>query len=76
VDQVRDEQKVLDHAIDIADNLLADVPADAFALTKSQLRREGVERAARIDGSDLLEVWRRRVEDGWTARYLEQAIRR
>ncbi|MCW0214818.1 MAG: enoyl-CoA hydratase/isomerase family protein [Pseudonocardia sp.] len=76
VDEVVEPEKVLDHAIDVANRLLADVPADTFAFTKAQLRREGVERAARADTADLLEIWCRRVEDGWTARYLEQATRR
>jgi hypothetical protein len=42
-------------------------------MTKAQLRFEATERIEKADEADLVELWCRRVEDGWTARYLEQA---
>jgi enoyl-CoA hydratase len=53
-------------------------PADTFAFTKAQLRRDAVERwDARTDEADgVLALWVRRAADGWTARYLESVTRK
>lgn len=76
VDEVVESGGVLDRAVDVAERLLADIPSDAFALTKAQLRRDGLARARAVDESDVLDIWCRRVEDGWTRRYLDEATRR
>jgi enoyl-CoA hydratase len=58
---------------------LADViPADTFAHTKAQLRREAVARMDAYVDEDAAatELWIRRAGDGWTARYLESVTGR
>ncbi|GAA4700277.1 hypothetical protein GCM10023215_43730 [Pseudonocardia yuanmonensis] len=72
VDEVVAPDALLDQAVAAADAFAVGAPADAFALTKAQLRREGADRIARADPGEVLEMWCRRVDDGWTARYLEQ----
>ena len=58
--------------------LAAEIPADTFAATKRQLRRESIERIGRYaDEDDVVEgLWTLRATDGWTARYLESVTRR
>jgi enoyl-CoA hydratase len=65
---------LLDRAVAAATDLATTIPADTFALTKAQLRRETVERIARyrVDEDDpVARLWNRRLSDGWTARYLD-----
>ncbi|GAA4550395.1 hypothetical protein [Pseudonocardia xishanensis] len=65
---------VLDRAVAVAVELAESAPADAFALTKRQLRHDGVVRIADSDLDEVLAMWCRRVEDGWTARYLQNTV--
>jgi enoyl-CoA hydratase len=74
VDEVVEPDTLLDRAVATAAELASAIPADTFALTKAQLRRETVERIARyrVDEDDpVARLWDRRVSDGWTARYLD-----
>jgi enoyl-CoA hydratase len=74
VDEVVEPDTLLDRAVATAAELASAIPADTFALTKAQLRRETVERIARyrLDEDDpVARLWDRRVSDGWTARYLD-----
>ena len=73
VDEVVDPDELLDHAVSAATLLATQIPADTFALTKAQLRRETVERIARYrvdEDPQVAELWARRLDDGWTANYL------
>lgn len=76
VDEVVEGVEVLDRAIVVARELGTSAPADAFALTKRQLRHDGLVRLADTDLDEVLAMWCRRVEDGWTARYLENTVGR
>ncbi|MBO0850825.1 MAG: hypothetical protein J2P20_15290, partial [Pseudonocardia sp.] len=63
-------------AVARATELATAIPADTFALTKAQLRRDAVDRIARYrddEDAQVAEVWARRQRDGWTARYLADA---
>jgi enoyl-CoA hydratase len=55
-------------AAELADS----IPADTFAHTKAQLRRETVARMDAFADEDAAaaELWERRAADGWTERYL------
>lgn len=78
VDEVRPADGLLAAAVDRARALADAIPADTFAATKAQLRRDAVERMDRYaDENDLVvDLWIRRATDGWTARYLESVTRR
>ncbi|HWM58630.1 MAG TPA: enoyl-CoA hydratase/isomerase family protein [Pseudonocardia sp.] len=73
VDEVVPAGELLDRAIGTARALAVEIPADSFAITKGQLRREARERIAR--GADeeqpVTQLWNRRAADGWTANYLK-----
>jgi hypothetical protein len=58
--------------------LADEVPPDAFAATKRQLRCDHLERMVRYADEDAVveDVWVRRASDGWTQRYLESVTRR
>lgn len=78
VDEVLPADELLAAAVDRARALVTAVPADTFATTKAQLRRDAVERMDRYaDEADaVMELWIRRAADGWTARYLDSIIRK
>jgi enoyl-CoA hydratase len=62
----------------VAHELVSAAPADTFAATKTQLRRETVERMDRYADDDerVEQVWVGRATDGWLARYLESVTKR
>ncbi len=64
--------ELLEQAVSAARAMAVDVPPDTFAMTKTQLRRDALERtASRGDEADgVATLWERRAADGWTARYL------
>ncbi len=76
-DEVRSAENLLPAAVERARAMAISVPADTFALTKAQLRRDAVVRMDRYaDEADaVMELWIRRAADGWTARYLESVTR-
>lgn len=78
VDAVLPADEVLPAAIDRARTLADAIPADTFAFTKAQLRREALQRmdAAGAEAEATVALWIRRASDGWTARYLESVTRR
>jgi enoyl-CoA hydratase len=78
VDHVVPADELLSRAVETARSLAADVPSDTFAATKTQLRREALERTARYADEDDTAVllWSRRATDGWTERYLDAVTRR
>jgi enoyl-CoA hydratase len=78
VDEVLPPDDLLAAAVDRARALAASIPSDTFAATKAQLRRDAVERmTAYADESEpVTTLWIRRVEDGWTRRYLDAVTRR
>ncbi|MCW2716577.1 MAG: hypothetical protein JWR81_399 [Pseudonocardia sp.] len=73
VDGVVAPELLLGQAVERARALAADVPADTFAFTKQQLRRDARERMDRYADEDdaTAALWVRRATDGWTAAYLE-----
>jgi enoyl-CoA hydratase len=79
VDEVVAPDALLDRANEVATRLAGAIPADSYAVTKAQLRRETVERINRYrvdEDPQVLELWNRRAVDGWTSRYLEQATKK
>ena len=78
VDEVLPADQLLPAAVDGARTLAASIPSDTFAAAKTQLRRDAVERmTAYADEADqVISLWIRRVEDGWTRRYLDAVTRR
>lgn len=78
VDEVLPAADLLPAAVGRARALAASIPSDTFAATKAQLRRDAVERiAAYADESEpVTTLWIRRVEDGWTRRYLDSVTRK
>lgn len=78
VDHVVAPDELMDKAAATARALATDVPADTFAATKSQLRREFVERMDRYADEDATAtlLWTRRATDGWTEAYLKAATAR
>ena len=77
-DVVRSAESLVPAAVERARFMATSVPADTFALTKAQLRRDARERMDRYgDEADaVLDLWIRRAADGWTARYLESVTRK
>ncbi len=77
VDEVVAPESLLPRAIELASGMATDVPADTFAATKRYLHAEAMERVRR-GGSDLAasDLWKRRIEDGWTARFVASLSRR
>jgi hypothetical protein len=77
VDQVADPVMLVDRAIEATEELVNRTPADTFAMTKAQRHREALDRTVRFDDdAEAKALWLRQVTDGWTARYLESAVRR
>jgi enoyl-CoA hydratase len=73
VDEVVPPDELLDRALAVANRLATAIPADSFAMSKTQLRRESLERIARYrvdEDPKAEELWNRRRDDGWTERYL------
>jgi enoyl-CoA hydratase len=72
VDRVVPAGELLAQAVGAARAMAVDVPPDTFAMTKTQLRRDALERtASRGDEADgVAALWERRAADGWPARYL------
>lgn len=76
VDELVAAEDLLERSVAVANRLATAYPADTFIATKAQLRRKTVERIDRYrvdEDPRTLELWHARREDGWTARYLEQA---
>lgn len=76
VDEVVGSGALVDRAVALAADLATAIPPDTFALTKTQLRRDAIDRITRYrddEESRVAEVWARRQRDGWTARYLAAA---
>ncbi len=78
VDEVLPADDLLSTAVDRARALVASIPPDTFAASKAQLRRDAVERMAAYadEAEPVITLWVRRVEDGWTRRYLEAVTRK
>ncbi|GAA1855622.1 enoyl-CoA hydratase/isomerase family protein [Pseudonocardia ailaonensis] len=76
VDRVVEGEKLVDLAVEEAEALGALTPPDAFAAAKELQRRENLRRIDSADDGPATDVWVRRVEDGWIARFLEEATRR
>jgi enoyl-CoA hydratase len=78
VDEVLPPEELLPRALAEARRMADAVPADTFAVTKTQLRRDAVERMDRYTDEEAAveELWTRRATDGWTARYLDSVTRR
>ncbi|MFC5995617.1 enoyl-CoA hydratase/isomerase family protein [Pseudonocardia hispaniensis] len=78
VDDLVEGDDLLARAVQAARELAEQAPADTFAATKTQLRREALERTARYadDDATAIQLWSSRATDGWTARYLESITRR
>jgi enoyl-CoA hydratase len=73
VDKVVPAEDLVDQAVDMAERLAGSVPADTYALTKRQLRRDALERTARYsadEDAEVARIWTLRAQDGWTKRYL------
>lgn len=78
VDAVVEATELTQRAIALANELASAIPSDTFALSKTQLRRDTVERIARYrldEDARVAELWWRRITDGWTARYLAAITR-
>ena len=76
VDEVVPADELLGLALEAARALVAEIPADSFAVTKGQLRRDAMERTAAWAGEEaesVTRLWNRRATDGWTAAYLKAA---
>ncbi len=73
VDEVLPPGELLGRAVGAARALATEIPADSFAVTKAQLRRDARERIGRAaDEQELVStLWNRRTTDGWTAAYLK-----
>ena len=74
VDELVEPEQLVSQSIAVATRLATAIPADSFTLTKSQLRRETVERIQKYRADEdprALDLWNTRASDGWTARYLE-----
>lgn len=78
VDEVVPADELAARATAVARELAGTVPADTFAVTKAQLRRDAVERMARYADEDgpVEQLWVRRATDGGIAGYLESLARR
>lgn len=78
VDEVVPADELPARARAVAQELASAVPADTFAVTKAQLRRETTERMARYADDDVRaeQVWVERATDGWIERYLESVTKR
>lgn len=78
VDEVVPADDLLTRAVAAARSLAGSVPADTFAVTKAQLRRDSLERIQRWSDEDpaVASLWNRRTADGWTAAYLERVTKR
>ncbi|WP_300016425.1 enoyl-CoA hydratase/isomerase family protein [Pseudonocardia sp.] len=78
VDEVPAADDLLPSAVARARALTASIPSDTFAATKAQLRRDAVERMATYadEAESVTTLWIRRVEDGWTRRYLDAVTRK
>jgi enoyl-CoA hydratase len=77
VDHVVPAGELRTRAVQAARALATDVPADTFAVTKAQLRRDARERMDRYADEDETAalLWGRRAGDGWTEAYLESVTR-
>ena len=75
VDEVVPAGELHGRAVAAARALATDIPPDTFAATKTQLRREHVERMDRYadEADGVATLWARRATDGWTADYLAKA---
>lgn len=79
VDEVVEPEALLERSIALAAELAERAPADTFAMSKWQLRRDGLDRIARYQEDEherLVSIWERRTSDSWTADYLAAATRR
>jgi len=78
VDEIVPADELLARAVARAAAMAADIPADTFAFTKQQLRRDTRGRMDRYADEDeaTTALWARRAADGWTAAYLESVTRK
>lgn len=78
VDDVLPADDLLPAAIARARALADAIPADTFAFSKAQLRRDALARmdTAAEEAEATVALWIRRASDGWTARYLESVTRK
>jgi enoyl-CoA hydratase len=75
VDEVVAPDELLARAVAVARETAAAVPADAFAMTKRQLRRGSfaIMETGADEDAEVEAIWSRRATDGWIADYLAQA---
>lgn len=78
VDEVLPADDLLPAALARARTLADSIPADTFAFTKAQLRRDALARMdpAAEEVEATMQLWIRRATDGWTQRYLESVTRK
>jgi enoyl-CoA hydratase len=72
VDEVVPADALVERAVATARAMASEVPADTFAITKTQLRRAALERTDRYadEAEEVARLWSRRASDGWTDAYL------
>ncbi|MGE5831155.1 MAG: enoyl-CoA hydratase/isomerase family protein [Micromonosporaceae bacterium] len=78
VDEVVPADRLPDRALEVA-RQLAEIPGDTYRLTKTQLRRDALDRIARrwpAERAEVTELWCARIADGWIRRYMERVTRR
>jgi enoyl-CoA hydratase/carnithine racemase len=73
VDEVVGADELLSRAVLVARELATGIPTDAFAVTKRQLRRDGLQRVELYgdETEPVTALWNRRATDGWTRGYLD-----
>jgi enoyl-CoA hydratase len=78
IDEIVSADELLPRAAAAARAMADEIPADTFAATKGQLRRESRDRMDRYadEDAEAVRLWSERATDGWTARYLESVTRR
>jgi enoyl-CoA hydratase len=79
VDELVPAESLLDTAIETANRLAAEVPADTYRITKAQLRAPVAHRLAVLRPAfdeSTAQLWIRRIGDGWVHRYMRQVTRR
>lgn len=72
VDEVVEDTRLVERSIEVAERQATLIPPDTFAFTKEQLRADAIARIAARDNTAAIDIWCRRVTDGWIERYLDQ----
>jgi enoyl-CoA hydratase len=78
VDEVVPAGRLLDRAVEVAQQL-AEIPSDTYRMTKTQLRRDALDRIARhwpAEQAEVTRLWCSRVADGWIRHYMERVTGR